>query len=90
MWLASQGYLVDLVDVSRVALLRAQSEMGSRELRNVNLYQSDLDSYEIPADTYELVCVFRYLKRDMFPQLRQCVRSGGRIFYETLIAIICA
>jgi tellurite methyltransferase len=83
LWLSAQGYLVDMVDVSRIALLRAQEVMTEREIRSVNLYQADLDTYEFPAETYHLVCVFRYLKRDMFPHLRQCVRPGGRIFYET-------
>ena len=83
LWLAAQGYTVDMVDVSRVALLRAQDEMGKRQLRNINLYQADLDSYEFPQATYDLVCVFRYLKRQMFPQLRSSVRPGGRILYET-------
>ena len=32
---------------------------------------------------YALVCVFRYLKHDLFPQLRSCIRPGGRIVYET-------
>jgi tellurite methyltransferase len=83
LWLAAQGYLVDMVDVSRVALLRAHEELSQRKIHSVNLYQADLDSYEIPALTYDLVCVFRYLKRDLLPHLRQCVRPGGRIFYET-------
>jgi SAM-dependent methyltransferase len=83
LWLAAQGYLVDMIDVSRVALLKAQDEMGRRQVRNVNLYQADLDIHEFVPNTYELVCVFRYLKRDLFPQLRSCVRPGGRILYET-------
>jgi tellurite methyltransferase len=83
LWLAAQGYLVDMIDVSRIALLKAQDEMGRRQIRNANLYQADLDSHEFVPNTYELVCVFRYLKRDLFPELRSCVRPGGRILYET-------
>jgi len=83
LWLAAQGYLVDMIDVSRVALLRAQQEMGRRQLRNINLYQADLDIYEFPINKYDLVCVFRYLDRDLFPKLRSCIRPGGRILYET-------
>jgi tellurite methyltransferase len=83
MWLAAQGYTVNMIDVSRIALLKAQDEMGKRQLRNINLYQADLDSYDFPNNAYELICVFRYMKRDMFPHLRTCVRPGGRILYET-------
>jgi SAM-dependent methyltransferase len=83
LWLAAQGYLVDMIDVSRIALLKAQDEMGRRQIRSVNLYQADLDTYEFQPNTYELICVFRYLKREMIPHLRSCVRPGGRILYET-------
>jgi SAM-dependent methyltransferase len=83
LWLAAQGYTVDIMDVSRIALLRAQAEMATRNLRNANLLPVDLDSVELSADFYDVVCVFRYLKRDLFPQLRACIRPGGRILYET-------
>jgi tellurite methyltransferase len=84
LWLATQGYTVDIMDISRAALLRAQAEMASRNLRNANLLPVDLDDVELPANFYDITCVFRYLKRDLFPQLRACVRPGGRIVYETL------
>lgn len=83
LWLAAQGYTVDLMDISRVALRRAQEEMGRRHLRNLNVLQVDLDHALISADTYDVVTVFRYLNRDLFPVLRTCVRPGGRIVYET-------
>jgi SAM-dependent methyltransferase len=83
LWLAAQGYTVDIMDISRIALLRAHSEMASRNLRSANLLPVDLDTVELPANFYDLVCVFRYLKRDLFPQLRACIRPGGRLLYET-------
>ena len=83
LWLAAQGYTVDIMDISRLALLRAQAEMATRNLRNANLLPVDLDSVELSTDFYDVVCVFRYLKRDLFPQLRACIRPGGRIIYET-------
>lgn len=83
LWLAEQGYTVDVLDVSRVALLRAQAEAGQRGLRNLNLLPVDLDTYELPDEHYELVCVFRYLNRELFSALRRTVQPGGRIIYET-------
>lgn len=83
LWMAAQGYTVDMLDISRVALLRVQDEMGRRKVHSANLYQVDLDAHTLTADTYEIVCVFRYLKRDLFTQLRHTVRPGGRIVYET-------
>lgn len=83
LWLAEQRYSVDLYDISRVALGRARAEMGLRNLRNVNLHQVDLDTLQLNGDAYNIVVVFRYLKRHLFTAIKQAVSSGGRVVYET-------
>lgn len=97
LWLAERGYTVDIVDVSRVALNRARKEMAARNLRQVNLLQLDVDVLidDLHLRTgeagrtgqalseYDVVVVFRYLKRAMFPVLRDLVKPGGRVVYET-------
>jgi SAM-dependent methyltransferase len=83
LWLAEQGYATDIMDISRVALQRARSEMGMRNLRNINLLQIDVDNLEIKAETYDVICIFRYLKRDLFPLLKDAIKPEGRIIYET-------
>lgn len=83
MWLAAQGYRVDAMDISRVALDRAHAEAGRRRLRLMNFYHVDLDEVRLEARAYDLVCVFRYLQRSLFPQIRQAVRPGGRVIYQT-------
>ncbi|NWF67876.1 MAG: methyltransferase domain-containing protein [Chloroflexi bacterium] len=83
LWLAQQGYIVDLMDISRVALLRARKEMEKRQLRNVNLLQVDLDTVELERGKYSLVCVFRYLRRDLFKPLAASVCPGGRVIYQS-------
>ncbi len=82
LWLAEQGYVVDLVDVSRVALRRAQAEAAHRGLRRVNFFQLDLDNAHLEQE-YDLICVFRFLSRDLIPQIRAQVRPGGRVIYQT-------
>jgi len=87
LWLATQGYTVDLIDISRVALFTAQSAAAERAIRRVNFLQMDLDSmaFEGKLDRagYDLVCVFRYFRRALLPTLRAIVKPGGRIIYET-------
>ena len=95
LWLAEQGYNVDIMDISRVGLRRARAEMTMRNIRNINLLQVDIDKLvlrrsglcdginEICPQSYDLVIVFRYLRRPLFPILREAIRSGGRIIYET-------
>jgi SAM-dependent methyltransferase len=83
LWLASQGYRVDLIDISRVALTLAQEEALRQGIRGVNFIQMDLDTGEPERDAYDVLCVFRFLDRRLFPALRAAVRPGGRLIYET-------
>ncbi|MFN8452291.1 MAG: class I SAM-dependent methyltransferase [Anaerolineae bacterium] len=79
LWLAAQGYTVDLIDVSRVALLHAKAEAAERGLTNANFIQHDLDSASFEPESYDVVCVFRFLSRDLMPQICAAVRPGGRV-----------
>ncbi len=83
LWLAEQGYVVDLMDISRVALNRAQAEMVKRKLRAVNLLQIDADTVRLDESAYDLISIFRFLHRDLIPQFNAAVKPGGRIIYET-------
>ena len=83
LWLAEQGYSVDLMDISRVALQQARTEMTIRNIRNINLLQVDVDDIELKKESYNLVTVTRYLKRDLFPEIMASVIPGGRVIYDT-------
>lgn len=83
LWLAGQGYIVDIMDISRVALDHAVAEMIARGLRNVNLLAVDLDTATLEPDAYDIVCVFRFLNRRLFGEIANAIRPGGRIIYET-------
>jgi len=83
LWLAAQGYTVDIMEISRVALSRARREMAARNLRNVNLLQVDLDDLYMEDEQYDLISVFRYLNRDVIRKAAATVAIGGRMIYET-------
>lgn len=83
LWLAAQGYVVDLVDVSRVALTAARDEAARRDLRSVNFFLHDLDAPDLEPESYDLIVVFRYLNRHLFPTIRAALRPGGRVLYQT-------
>ncbi len=83
LWLAEQGYVVDLIDISRAALRRAQAEAARRGLRQINLLQADLDDIPLERERYDLVCVFRFYDPRLMPGIRAAVKPGGRVIYET-------
>ncbi|RPI92330.1 MAG: class I SAM-dependent methyltransferase, partial [Chloroflexi bacterium] len=83
-WLAEQGYTVDALDISLQGLRHACATMQRRGVRGVNFIAADLDHFALPVYAYDLLIVFRFLDRDLFPAIRSCVRPGGRVIYETL------
>ncbi len=83
LWLAQQGYHVDLLDISREGLARAQTTALERGLSNVNFMLGDLDEVALKNEAYDLLCVFRYLKRDLLPRIRMAIRGQGRVIYQT-------
>ena len=84
LWLAGQGYTVDAIDVSREALRQARADMQRRGLRSVNWIQADLDNFPLPVFRYDLIYVFRFLDRTLFPAINAHVRPGGLVIYETV------
>ncbi len=83
LWLAAQGYRVDALDFSAVALARARAEAAARGMEGVTFHQADLEHAQLPEATCDLVCCFRYLNRALFPAIRAAVRPGGLVIYQT-------
>jgi SAM-dependent methyltransferase len=75
---------VDAIDISWEAVAQARAEMQRRGLRGVNFIQADLDHFPLPHYAYDLVIVFRFLDRALFPAIRSRVRPGGLVIYQTL------
>jgi len=84
MWLAEQGYTVDAIDISINALRKARAGMLERGITGVNFIVADLDHGALPVYVYDLVYGFRFLDRSLFAALRDRVRPGGIVIYETL------
>jgi tellurite methyltransferase len=82
-WLAQRGWQVDAVDISPVALARAE-ELGNRCGGRVHWIAADLDEFVPETAAYDLVVVLRFLDRQRLPGvIQQALRSGGRLIYET-------
>lgn len=84
LWLANLGYRVDAFDISGRALRQARRKMLAHSLDGINFVQADLDDFPLPRRGYDLVSVFRFLDRSLFPEIRQRVRPGGLIIYQTM------
>jgi SAM-dependent methyltransferase len=81
--LALAGYDVTAIDLLPDALHRAQ-DLASRNGVHLHTAVRDLEKNpSLPAGGFDLLCVFRYLHRPLFPLLRQSVAPRGYVVYET-------
>ncbi len=77
LFLAEKGFIVDAIDISDVALKKLQNK------KNINPIHADLDRYNLPEDKYSLVININYLNRRLFPQIKESLKEGGLLIFET-------
>jgi SAM-dependent methyltransferase len=82
-YLALEGYAVEAIDVLPDAIERAQNLARRAGIRVTGIVQDLEREPTLPEGRYDLVTVFRYLQRDLFPALRGAVAPGGFVVYET-------
>ena len=80
LFLAEQGFTVDAVDISEVAL----AELAGRH-PGVRAICMDLDRFDIPAERYRLIVNSRYLNRRLYPYIQEGLIPGGVLIFETYI-----
>ena len=82
--LAEEGFDVTAMDFSREGL-RKGSERAQQKGVSVDWAERDLENGDaaLGEDLYDLVAVFFYLHRPLFPALRRAVKPGGLLVYKT-------
>jgi SAM-dependent methyltransferase len=86
LYLASVGFAVDAVDISRTALREAARRARRAGLRGVRWIAADLDRWRPARAHYDVVVNAFFLNRRLFPALRAAVRPGGLFIFETHLA----
>lgn len=81
-FLTRNGYEVDAIDISGVALERG-AEAARQEGLEINFIQADLETYQMPTDTYDLIINFNYLQRSLVPSIKRGLKKGGVVLFET-------
>jgi SAM-dependent methyltransferase len=80
--LADAGFATFGVDLSVERMRTAQARAGERGLRVVP-WAADLDSYPLPRRYFDVLLCTRFLLRRRWPEVRDLVRPGGFVLYET-------
>ena len=84
-YLAKMGFHVEGVDVSTEAVNTAL-ESARKVGVSIRAQVADLETgYSIEEDTYDVIICFNYLQRSLVPQIKDGLRKGGMVVYETFI-----
>jgi tellurite methyltransferase len=81
-WLARRGWGVTLLDIAEVAIAKAQENAAACRHR-ITFKCVDAAQFKAGRESYDLVLVFFYLERKIFPELVKALRPGGLLIYKT-------
>jgi len=97
LWLIERGWRVKLVDVSDVALRLASEKLNapvngpSSHKKRGEMSQGSLEPEEIDLNSvqnlgreqFDLILVFYFLQRNLFPAIFEALKPGGALIYRT-------
>ena len=75
-FLADNGFLVDAIDISDVAVSRILHQ-------NINTMCTDLDLWTPAETTYDLIMNIRFLDRRIFPWIIKGLKPNGLLIFES-------
>ncbi len=84
-FLAEHGFEAEAIDISPIAISRAQKLAKARGVR-IQAIAVDLDAYPIPAGQYDLILNFYFLDRNLIPRIKKGLKNGGTVVFETYTA----
>ncbi len=76
LFLAKEGFLVDAVDISDVALSQIED-------KNITKYCVDVERFLFLKERYELIICTNFLQRALFPKIIHSLKPEGVVIYET-------
>jgi tellurite methyltransferase len=84
-YLAQRGYDVTGIDLSPESVVEALKKAREAGV-SINAVVEDLEeTYRIEPDHWDVIICFNYLHLPLFPAIRDGLKPGGMIVYETYI-----
>lgn len=80
-YLAQHGLRVDAVDISEVALRKAQ-RLARERRATIRTVVADLRKYTIRPSQYDVIVCVDYVDRNLVKAIREGLKPGGLIVYE--------
>ncbi len=84
-YLARMGFDVEVVDISPEAVGNAL-ELARKAGVTISAQVANLEGkYHITKGVYDVIICFNYLQRSLIPMIKDGLRKGGIVVYETFI-----
>ena len=84
-YLAGMGFDVEGVDVSPEAVNVAVESARKADVTIIAQVVDLEKDYRIEKGAYDVIVCFNYLQRSLIPQIKDGLRKGGMVVYETFI-----
>jgi tellurite methyltransferase len=84
LFLAARGFQVTAIDISPVGLEQGR-RLAEEHSLSVIRQQADLENFQFPSAEYDLIVNINYLQRSLLPRLKNAVKPGGHVIFETYL-----
>jgi tellurite methyltransferase len=81
-FLATKGFQVTGVDISEEGFKKAHALAAEKGVTLTSVV-ADLEQYNIPPNTFDVIICTYYLQRDLFPKITAALKPGGMVLIET-------
>ena len=90
LYLAAHGFHVDAIDrdeeiMAKLAATAKQQNLPNLTARAIDLERATDERPEFPKQEYDVIIVFFYLHRALFPALIESLKPNGILLYETFL-----
>lgn len=82
LFLAECGYKVTGIDRAESAVQLARDTARKRGL-SLDAVTADMLDVDLGIERFDLVANFYFLERDLIPRIKQALKPGGLVFFET-------
>jgi SAM-dependent methyltransferase len=82
LFLARRGFRVVSIDISWEGLRRLTDRARDNALP-IQPIHADLERFTLRTESFDLIVNSRFLLRSLFPELRQALKAGGLLLFET-------
>ena len=80
-FLAGKGWKVRMTDIAETGIVNAQKNAGSLASQ-IEFRVEDLTKFQGTTESYDLITVFFFLRREIFGELVKALKPGGLLLYK--------